>query len=120
MTESAARCGPFEARPSPLLPPFGGLEDDDPANFIAGGELGLRGMWIHEPDFFVAVLEDWDNEAFAKLEEAVAELRRLEPAGVTEGTLPSGQISHGYLVFQEHCSGTVRVEWAVAVLRGTE
>jgi len=118
VTAVVGRGRSFEVRPSPLLPPFGGLEDDDPNNFIATGERGLRGVWIHETDLFVAVLEDIDNGVFAELEDAIGELGRLQPPTVVERLLSSGQASHGYLVFQEHLSGTIRIEYAVEVLRG--
>lgn len=102
----------------PLLPPFGGLADEEPNNFIVTGEQGLRGVWIHETDVFAAVLEDFDDEVFAVTDDVMAELARLESPAVVERVLSSGQASRGDLVFQEHHSGTVRVEYGVSLLRG--
>lgn len=110
----------FELRPLPLLPPYGGLDDEDPANFIATGEQGLRGTWHHHDEILIAVLEDFDAEVSADLCHAVVcRERRVATEGCSRAYYPA-QASHGNLVFQRYGSGLIRVEYGIVVLRSEE
>lgn len=108
----------FELAPSGSLPPSGGPADDDPSNFIHTGELGLRGVFIHDGNVLVAVLEDPEAENSAEVGNARAELEKHYR--VRSGGRPARteNESYGYLVLQLHSSAVVRIEYTVAVLRG--